>query len=684
MKKLLIYLALIAAVFMAGCNRHAPLPVGSFYVGTGIENNRLTLKGVAGSSAEFYISSKYPWSIEACPGIQCVPSSGQAGDRICIKVTTSVTNNSLEAKELGPMNFRVEHTRFVGVTVWAESAVTVGGGFEPKVYVDANQGANAVVEFTSTLFDGLLSVKSQGDIEVSTQKRSDEKFAVTVEVLTDNSVIEERKIGEFYLDLAGDYPNTKIEVWQRPAIVVGVGSVLLNGWDGAESRFKVTSPFEIMAKSDYSAFTVESNAAGEVTVVAKVENSTEERCLLGYIDITMKSSPAEVMDRVEVWQRPVKAPQTIMCYCMGTALVTYFKENVSMMKRALANDIQGESRLLVFTQSNSVTGKIVELCYDAMSDSVLEIDVVSKVDLPKVYNSNMLSSILSQMISAAPAYKYSMLVGSHGKAWVQRGSVASVTTMDTSYVDIWKKVQGALPTRHMGDTADTQLNFSEFAEACKVVDQPLEYILFDQCFASNVESLYELREVAKYIVASPCEVMADGFPYAKVLPHLFKNNGTEYDLDAVASAYVEHYLNDAPKDKVSACVAITVCGELDALAECVKRVNAAPSYDSVDLTAIQVYEGLNIVNNPAHMFYDLEEAAMRICADEEAVEALSTQLDKTVLSRYHTPSYYSAYNGKYNQIYHYCGLTTSSPIEFDAKSKYVDEWRMTKWYKATH
>ena len=39
---------------------------------------------------------------------------------------------------------------------------------------------------------------------------------------------------------------------------------------------------------------------------------------------------------------------------------------------------------------------------------------------------------------------------------------------------------------------------------------------------ANIETLYDLRSVIGYIVASPCEVMGDGFPYARIVPHLFE------------------------------------------------------------------------------------------------------------------------------------------------------------------
>ena len=67
MKRLLAYLPLVAMALMMGCNTYTPLPAGSFILADGIENYKLTLNGMAGSYKMFYLTSKYPWSIEACP-----------------------------------------------------------------------------------------------------------------------------------------------------------------------------------------------------------------------------------------------------------------------------------------------------------------------------------------------------------------------------------------------------------------------------------------------------------------------------------------------------------------------------------------------------------------------------------------------------------------------------------------
>ena len=76
------------------------------------------------------------------------------------------------------------------------------------------------------------------------------------------------------------------------------------------------------------------------------------------------------------------------------------------------------------------------------------------------------------------------------------------------------------------------MDISELAAAIDGSGVRFDYLLFDACFMSSVEALYDLRRAADYIVASPCEVMAHGFPYDTVIPSLFADDGARYDLAA--------------------------------------------------------------------------------------------------------------------------------------------------------
>lgn len=52
---------------------------------------------------------------------------------------------------------------------------------------------------------------------------------------------------------------------------------------------------------------------------------------------------------------------------------------------------------------------------------------------------------------------------------------------------------------------------------------------------------YDLRKITRHLIASPCEVMAYGYPYDLVMPYLFTDGGTGYDLDGVCRSFYEFY-----------------------------------------------------------------------------------------------------------------------------------------------
>lgn len=67
----------------------------------------------------------------------------------------------------------------------------------------------------------------------------------------------------------------------------------------------------------------------------------------------------------------------------------------------------------------------------------------------------------------------------------------------------------------------------------------MEYILFDDCYMASVEVAYDLKEVTDYLIASPCEIMAYGMPYAEIGPHLLG----KVDYESICDAFYEFYKN---------------------------------------------------------------------------------------------------------------------------------------------
>jgi hypothetical protein len=87
---------------------------------------------------------------------------------------------------------------------------------------------------------------------------------------------------------------------------------------------------------------------------------------------------------------------------------------------------------------------------------------------------------------------------------------------------LWERNPNAEMTRHIGDSQVTRYDITELSSAIENNNIKFDYILFDACFMGNIESSYELRNVTKHIIASPCEVMGYGFPYARIMKYMLK------------------------------------------------------------------------------------------------------------------------------------------------------------------
>lgn len=682
MKRTLNILSLCATIctvlLSVGCEVK-PLPAGSLVVNSGIVSNRLEIDGREGASTTFVITSKYNWEIAHCDGVRFEPSYGEAGNNIAITATALQANNTMEVVRLGDVTFIVEKTRFVGIEAYQRPQVIVERNNERIVWVDANAGAEASFDVICSDLDFEVVAKGNITCKAANTDITKKRFRVTAQATTDNLSNEEPTIGHVEFEVEGVRQVGSVEVCQHKALRTDASSVKINGTAGSEYTFSIETPFsfEVTSTSQAISFTKSGN---DIKITALADNHDDKDALLGEIIISLAENSA-CREHVKVWQRPHKAQHTMMIYMLGTALQSYFQSNVRMILSALEADILGSSRIIIFSQNTTQTGELFEAQYDAATGKA-STHSLGTIDLPIHYNEQMFSDILSRMAKEAPAHKYSLLFGSHGRGWLPK---ESSTTMSRAGGDrikrIWTPLPGMPEIRHMGDSSSTQINTDEFGRAVVNAGLYFEFIVMDCCYMSNVEALYDMRHAARHILASPCEVMAAGFPYNEIIPLLI--NIENYNLDAAARRFVDFYSSNHTSSRISACVAVTDCGQLEALATVMKGVNAAVNkpYSADD---VQPYDGVHFLNNPTHIFFDLEDFVMRSCADEQQVNAFIKQLDKTVASRYHTPTFFSVYNGLDNPINHYSGITTSAPIESNRSSAYIDEWRETAWYKATH
>lgn len=277
---------------------------------------------------------------------------------------------------------------------------------------------------------------------------------------------------------------------------------------------------------------------------------------------------------------PETADQTIMFYLTGTNLGSYFRKNVDDAMNAIDRNILHNSRVLVFIQPQRGLSMVLELYYTPRNDDYVPGAQFSyehcKVDTLRRwadadFNSmdrGTITEVISYMAEQAPARRYGLILGGHGLGWVPDGTSVNAIRF-SAFQDFWSPMPNALPTRWMGDSGK-RAEIPQLAAAFGNTGLHFDYLLFDACFMSSIEALYDLRGCADRIIASPCEVMAAGFNYTDILPHLLADAGTSYDLPGVCSEYYDYYMNRATTK--SGCIALTVTGELEPLAAIVKEI----------------------------------------------------------------------------------------------------------------
>lgn len=380
-------------------------------------------------------------------------------------------------------------------------------------------------------------------------------------------------------------------------------------------------------------------------------------------------------------QEEIATPHTLIFYFTGTQLSYYFYRNISAAKEAVRQNIKGNSRVVCFFQHNDKTkADLIELVY---SDGACVEKVLATYDLPQQMDEEHLSYFFNEIIRSAPAETYGLVMAGHALAWIPIDATPDRAARRASAKgspapaeeDFWRKAPSDIVTRHFGekysDTHSNRFDIGTLSSALTSTGVKFDYILFDACFMANIESVYDLRDNADYIIGAPCEILGDGFPYQNTLPCLLRNGGRSHDLPQACKTFHDQY---ASKYGYSGSVALIDCAQIDALAAIVKKINAGAKKD-YDRDEIQTFEGQS-----PHVFYDLGDYIDKMCGDPALKAEFDAHMARTVPCKYTLGSFWSNY-GTESGIYPitaFSGLSTSAPA-----SVYRDSYAETAWDRVT-
>ena len=133
------------------------------------------------------------------------------------------------------------------------------------------------------------------------------------------------------------------------------------------------------------------------------------------------------------------------------------------------------------------------------------------------------TEIINHVTNGYPADNYGLVFWSHSTA-SQPYFDDNTSTLKYSVIEETNKV--SVPMQYSfgqdipvgnGNPA-YQINIDDLANA--IPDNLFDYIWFDSCYMSNIETIYQFRDKCKTFVGYPTEVLDAGLPYQNVLPFM--------------------------------------------------------------------------------------------------------------------------------------------------------------------
>lgn len=350
-----------------------------------------------------------------------------------------------------------------------------------------------------------------------------------------------------------------------------------------------------------------------------------------------------------------KKTHGIVFYMMGsgTGLESDMDENVRKVMETAPSVVSDSCKIAIFYDRGNYT-RLTE---------VKKVGGRTKQVVLKEWNPSSTSSVDKQFMSGVLKLirdslgtdTYGLVMSSHGGGWVPSDIFDEYLTDNNT-------------TRFFGEDGNDYMEVPQLAEALTAAGA-WDYLLFDACFMSSVEALYDLRHVADYIIASPSEVMGAGFPYQKILPLLFT---ADHNLTGVCQAYMDSYKYNAKT--ASATIALVKTAGLDMLASVMKTVMSASTVKA-DVSKLQGYEGFL-----PHLYFDLKQYVHAIAPYD--VASFDKALDDVVVYSDHTPTIYTGYGPLAGSISmtESCGITCY--VETNDYPNTHSAYLNTAWAKA--
>ena len=286
----------------------------------------------------------------------------------------------------------------------------------------------------------------------------------------------------------------------------------------------------------------------------------------------------------------------------------------------------------------------------------------------------VMRSVIEEVRSKFPSSSYGFVLWSHGTGWMPAPISTSrkMSVFSTApYSPLVKRP--AATTRDFGQNGNNWMDLSDLQNG--IPDKVFDFIMFDACYMSQIEVAYALKDKTPYIIASPTEVLATGFPYAEIIDNMFVSN---LDLKGVCKEYFDYYNNQTGFYK-SATIALIKTEKLQELSELTKTIYMPrlAEIESFNVSQLQHYD-----RNYMHTMFDFDQF-VRLLAPEQAMQ-FTNLLNDIIVYKAATPIFLGGDSGGGFTIdlNNFSAISTYVPIS--SYSLLNQSYYLQDWYRAVY
>ena len=294
--------------------------------------------------------------------------------------------------------------------------------------------------------------------------------------------------------------------------------------------------------------------------------------------------------------------------------------NIQELKQGYVPSKDSKEVLLVYLHSVNSSPRLFRLY--SSDNTIKEINIES-YDNHNSASADVLNKILNRVKSSFKSKEYGLILWSHATGWLPQGYYNGSQIKYAFFEDPYSSL-----VKSFGEDRGVEM---EITELKKAISYKLSFIIFDCCYMGGIETIYELRDRAEYIMASPTEILATGFPYNRIMDDLFKSSS---NLVGVGDSFFNYY-NSMSGVNRSATLALYNTSEMHELSTITRSIieNNRHKISTLEMSSIQQYFRYN-----KRWFWDLEDFIHKIASDSEYI-LFKQSLSKVVTHKWNTDSF---------------------------------------------